>query len=104
MNKERMQVFVIADHATCLAFSLGGIKTRTVKGRDEALAALEHSIDTQEIGMVLISEKIASLVRPEMETILYTMHRPLVVEIPDTSGPPADRPSAGELMVSLMKE
>ncbi len=99
-----MQIFVIADHATCLAFSLGGIKTRTVKGREEALAALEYTIDNQEIGLVLITEKTAALVRQEMDAILYTMHRPLVVEIPDSSGSLADRPSAGELMISLMRQ
>ena len=99
-----MQTFVIADHSTCLAFSLGGIRTRAVKGREEALAALEFAIDNQKIGLVLISEKIAALVRPEMDKILYTMHRPLVVEIPDTSGSLPDRPSAGELMVSLMRQ
>lgn len=99
-----MRIFVIADHSTCLAFSLGGIKTRTVKGREEALAALEFGIDDQNIGLVLITEKIAALVRPEVDTILYTMHRPLVVEIPDTSGSLPDRPSAGELMLSLMRQ
>ena len=99
-----MQVFVIADHPTCLAFSLGGIATRTVKGREEALAALEFTIDNQKIGLVLITEKIAALIRPEMDTILYTMHRPLVLEIPDTSGSLPDRPTAGELMVSLMRQ
>lgn len=98
-----MQVFVIADHSTCLAFSLGGIRSRTVKGREDALAALEFTIDNQKIGLVLITEKIAALVRSEVDTILYTMHRPLVVEIPDTSGSLANRPSAGELMISLMK-
>ena len=99
-----MEVFVIADHHTCLAFSLGGITTRTVKGREEAIAALEFTIDKQEVGLVLITEKVAALVRPEMNKILYTMHRPLVVEIPDSSGSLPDRPSAGELMVSLMRQ
>lgn len=99
-----MQLFVIADQSTCLAFSLGGIKSRTVKGREEALAALEFTIDNKEIGLVLITEKIAALVRSEVDKIIYTMHRPLVVEIPDTSGSLADRPSAGELMISLMRQ
>lgn len=98
-----MQVFVIGDHSTCLAFSLGGITTRTVKERGEALTALEFAIDNQKIGLVLITEKIAALVRPEVDKIIYTMHRPLVVEIPDTSGSLSGRPSAGELMISLMK-
>jgi len=99
-----MGIFVIADHTTCLAFSLGGILTRTVKGREETIAALHSAVKDQKIGLVLITEKIAALVRPEVDKILYTMHRPLVVEIPDTSGSLSDRPSAGELMISLMRQ
>ncbi len=99
-----MKVFVIADQATCLAFSLGGIKTRAVKGREEVLAALQFAVDTQSVGLVLITEKIASLVRSEVDTILYTLHRPLVLEIPDASGSLPGRPSAGELMISLMRQ
>jgi V/A-type H+-transporting ATPase subunit F len=99
-----MQVFVIGDHSTCLAFSLGGIATRTVKGREKTAAALQFAVDNQKIGLVLITEKNAALVRPEMDKIIYTMHRPLVVEIPDTAGSLPGRPSAGELMMSLMKQ
>lgn len=99
-----MQIFVIADHSTCLAFSLGGIRTRAVKGREETLTALQSAVDNKEIGLVLITEKIAALVRSEVDTILYTMHQPLIVEIPDTSGFLPNRPSAGELMLSLMRQ
>ena len=99
-----MQVLVIADHTTCLAFSLGGIRTRTVKGREETVAALKFAIENQTIGLVLITEKIAALVRQDVDKILYTMHRPLVVEIPDTTGSLPGRLSAGELMISLMRQ
>ena len=99
-----MQVFVIGDHTTCLAFSLGGIMTRTVSGRDKTVAALQFAVENRRIGLVLITEKLADLVRPEMDRILYSVHRPLVVEIPDTSGPISGRRSAGELMMSLMRQ
>ena len=99
-----MRVLVIADHTTCLAFSLGGIMTRTVKGREKTIAALQFAVNNQKIGLVLITEQIAALVRPEVDKILYTMHRPLIVEIPDTSGPLPGRPSAGELMMSLVRQ
>lgn len=97
-----MRVLVIADHATCLAFSLGGITTRSVQGSEEARAALDLAVKDQTIGLILISENIAQSIRPEINRVIYHLHRPLVVEIPDTHGPLADRPSAGELMVSLM--
>ena len=97
-----MRVLVIADHATCLAFSLGGIMTRSVREAEEALAALDVAVQNQEIGLVLITEKIAALIRSKVDNIIYTEHRPLVVEIPDTKGPLPGRPSARERMVSLI--
>lgn len=97
-----MRVLVIADHATCLAFSLGGITTRSVREPEEALIALDFAVRNQEIGLVLITEKIAALIRSRVDNIIYTEHRPLVVEIPDTTGPLPGRPSARERMVSLI--
>jgi V/A-type H+-transporting ATPase subunit F len=97
-----MQIIVIGDPTTCLAFSLGGITTRAVKGREMILEALKCAVDNQMIGLVLITEKNAALVRSEVDTIIYTMHRPLIVEIPDTTGSSPERPSAGELILSLM--
>lgn len=98
-----METLVIGDRATCLAFSLGGIATRRVKNRTQASEALRFAVHSEEIGLVMITEKVAALIRSEVDTIVYSRHRPLVVEIPDTSGPLPGRPSAGELMISLMK-
>jgi len=97
-----MRVLVIADHATCLTFSLGGITTRSVREREEALAALDFAVQNHEIGLVLITEKIAALVRSKVDNVIYMEHRPLVVEIPDTTGPLPGRPSARERMISLI--
>ena len=99
-----MQIFVIGDHSTCLAFSLGGITTRTVKGREKTVTALQFAVENQKIGLVLITEKLAALVRPEMDKILYTMHRPLVVENHDKTGSLPDRPSAREQKMSLKSQ
>jgi V/A-type H+-transporting ATPase subunit F len=98
-----MHILVIADHLTCMAFSLGGIDTRTVKTSKDAVAALEYAQNSPDIGLVLITERIANSVRSEVDEIVFKLHKPLVVEIPDTEGPLPDRPSARELMVSLMR-
>jgi vacuolar-type H+-ATPase subunit F/Vma7 len=88
-----MHILVIADHLTCMAFSLGGIDTRTVKTGEDAVAALDYAQNSPDIGLVLITES----------EIVFKLHKPLVVEIPDTEGPLPDRRSTGELMVSLMR-
>jgi len=97
-----MRVLVIADHATCLAFSLGGIATRSVNGQEEAQAALDFALQNREIGLVLITEKIASLIRLKVDEVMHTQQQLLVVEIPDTEGPLPGRLSAREIMASLM--
>jgi V/A-type H+-transporting ATPase subunit F len=97
-----MRVLVIADHATCLAFSLAGIATRSVNGQKEALAALDSAMQNREIGLLLITERIAALIRSRVDDLLYTQHQPLVVEIPDTEGPLPGRLSAREMIASLM--
>ena len=98
-----MHILVIADHLTCMAFSLGGIDTRTVKTGKDAMAALESAQKNPDIGLVLITERIADSVRSKVDEIVFKLHEPLVVEIPDTEGPLPDRHSNRELMVSLMR-
>ena len=98
-----MHILVIADHLTCMAFSLGGIDTRSVKTKGDALAALESAQNSPDIGLVLITERIANSIRSEVDEIVFKLHKPLVVEIPDTEGPLPGRPSTKELMVSLMR-
>lgn len=97
-----MKVLVIGDPTTCMAFSLGGIMTRSVTGSVSAREALQAAADNEQVGLILITERVASLVRPEVEVMLDARHLPLVVEIPDDAGPVPGRPTAGELMVNLM--
>jgi V/A-type H+-transporting ATPase subunit F len=98
-----MHVLVIADHLTCMAFSLGGIDTRTVKAGEDAAAALESAQNSPDIGLVLITERIANSIRSKVDEMVFKLHKPLVVEIPDTQGPLPGRPSTQELMVTLMR-
>ena len=97
-----MRILVIADPETCLAFSLAGIEAVPVRNAEEAARALENAGRDSDLGLVLITERLARMIREEVDRVVYTSHRPLVVEIPDTAGALADRPSARELMVSIM--
>lgn len=97
-----MRTIVIGDHTTCLAFSLGGIAARTVREREGALAAFKKVVDDRDVALVLITEKVAALIRAEVDEVIYSRHQPLVVEIPDADGPMPDRPSTREMMASLL--
>ncbi len=97
-----MRILVIADPETCLAFSLAGIESVPVHNADEASRALEDAGRDSDVGLVLIAERLARTIRDKVDRAVYTNNQPLVVEIPDTAGPLPDRPSAREMMVSIM--
>jgi V/A-type H+-transporting ATPase subunit F len=86
-----MKFYVIGDEETVLGFRLVGVGGRVVWGSDEALAALKEAVKDREIGVVLITEKIAATIRDAVEARLYGLGFPLVLEIPDSSGPDPGR-------------
>jgi V/A-type H+-transporting ATPase subunit F len=86
-----MKFYVLGDDDTVLGFRLVGVPGRVVEGRDDTLAALKEAIDDKEVGVVLITEKIAAGVRDEVEARHFGLGFPLVLEIPDSSGPDPGR-------------
>jgi V/A-type H+-transporting ATPase subunit F len=93
-----MKFHVIGDSQTVLGFRLVGIEGTEVSDRDEALAALKKAVSEKGIGIVLITEQVAAKVRDEVEARLYGMGFPLVLEIPDPTGPSPDRPAVEEIV------
>lgn len=86
-----MKFFVIGDREAVLGFRLVGVEGVEASGRDDALAALHKAMSRKEIGVILMTEKIAREIRDEFEARLYGLGFPLILEIPDASGPVADR-------------
>lgn len=86
-----MKLFVIGDDQTVLGYRLVGVEGRVAEGSEEALAALRQAVENKEIGVVLITEKIAAGIRDEVEARLYGLGFPLVLEVPDATGPDPSR-------------
>jgi V/A-type H+-transporting ATPase subunit F len=93
-----MKFFVIGDSQTVLGFRLVGIEGKTVEEREEALEALQDAISKKETGIVLVTEAIAAKIRDEVEARLYGLGFPLLLEIPDSSGPSPKRPKIEDLV------
>jgi V/A-type H+-transporting ATPase subunit F len=93
-----MKFFVIGDKQTILGFRLVGIEGAVAIDRDDALAALDAAVVRKDVGIVLITEAIANKMRDEVDARLYGMGFPLVLEIPDASGPSADRPEIEDVV------
>lgn len=89
---------MIGDDETVLGFRLVGVGGTAVTGREEALRALRDAVADKQIGVVLITEKTAAEIRDEIEARLYGLGFPLVLEIPDASGPDEDRPDIEDMV------
>lgn len=88
-----MNYFVIGDQDTVLGFSLAGVEGKAVASREETETAFSEVMDKSDIAIVVITEKCAGWIRDRIENYLFTKDFPLIVEIPDRTGPNPDRPS-----------
>ncbi|MBN2440465.1 MAG: V-type ATP synthase subunit F [Spirochaetales bacterium] len=93
-----MNYFVIGNEDTVLGFGLVGVKGITVRSKDEAEQAFHKALSDQETGIIIISERIADLIRPLVDKYLFTEKFPLIVEIPDREGPMEGKPGIREMV------
>jgi len=80
-------MFLISDNVdTLTGMRLAGIEGIVVHEVHEVKQALENVTRNKEIGVVLITEKLAKLVPDLVKDIKLNYHIPLIVEIPDRHG------------------
>ena len=77
-----MKFYCIADEDTVRGFRLAGVEGRAVKTPNEAQAALGAALEDAEIGILILTERVAADVRWQVDGVRSTRSRPLVVEIP----------------------
>lgn len=90
----RYQIAVIGDRETVMGFRLTGVRRYyEVSSEEEARRALEDISNSPDIGIVIITERIAEKVRDDLERIRGRGKRliPIVIEIPDRFGPMPER-------------
>jgi len=93
-----MDFFIIGDHDTVLGFSLSGIEGRVAKDDRDAHAALREVMESGRVGILLITERYAQALRNELDNIMLKSRYPLVLEIPDMSGPLEDKITISDLV------
>ena len=81
-----MKYFIIGDEDTVLGFSMVGVRGRIVSNRSEAESAFQEAISDKNVGIVIITERIAELMRHLVDRYVFTSQFPLIVEIPDRQG------------------
>ncbi len=82
-----MKFFVIGDEDTVLGFSLAGIEGTVVTSKDETREALKKAFNIDDMGIIIITEKIAQTIRQQVDQHILKKSFPLIIEIPDRFGP-----------------
>ena len=93
-----MKFYVIADENTVTGFGLVGIEGEAVETPGEAREALGKAFESPDIGIIIVTERIASEIREEMEEFIFGKTFPLIIEVPDRKGPVEDRISIREMV------
>jgi V/A-type H+/Na+-transporting ATPase subunit F len=93
-----VKFYCIADEDTVRGFRLAGIEAHVAITAEEAHAAINEIASRPDCGILILTEKVAALIRPQVEVIRLEKDRPLIVEIQGPDGPLSGRKSLRELV------
>ena len=93
-----MKYAIIGDEDAIIGFGILGVTGKVATNPDEARRAFEATLDDKETGIIIITERVADMIRPIVNNYLLTIGFPLVVEVPDRNGPKPDRPNIKEMV------
>ena len=93
-----MRYFIIGDEDAVLGFGLVGVHGLAASTPEEAQRAFGLALQDKEVGIVIITERAAELIRPQVDRYMFTQSFPLIVEVPDRLGPVAGRANIREMV------
>jgi V/A-type H+-transporting ATPase subunit F len=93
-----VRYFIIGDEDAVLGFGMVGVEGRAVETADQAEEAFKTVLKDHSVGIIIITEKSADLIRELVDTYLFSEQFPLIVEIPGREGRDPDRPSLREMV------
>jgi V/A-type H+-transporting ATPase subunit F len=82
-----MKIYAVSENRdTLLGLRLAGIRGTQISNLSEAEKLLDSLLKDKEIGIILITEKLAEGMRLKVNSIKQKLTYPLIVEIPDRHG------------------
>ena len=93
-----MRYFIIGDEDAVLGFGLVGVAGAAVRNPSQAKEAFSLAMEQSDIGIIIITERVADLIRPQVDQFIFTRNFPLIVEIPDREGPIEGKPGIREMV------
>jgi V/A-type H+-transporting ATPase subunit F len=94
-----MKVLVIGHPEAVLGFSLVGMEGQVATNTEEAHQALDTALETEDIGIILVTQDVAEWIQSRMEDLKLHSTVPLVVEIPGPEGVSPDQPSLSDVVL-----
>jgi V/A-type H+-transporting ATPase subunit F len=93
-----MKYSIIGDEDTVLGFGMVGVSGKVAENADEAGRAFQALLKDKETSIIIITERIADMIRSTVDKYLFTVSFPLIVEIPDRNGTKSGRPGIKEMV------
>jgi len=93
-----MKYSIIGDEDTVLGFGIVGVSGKVALNADQAQRAFQAILKDNETSIIIITERVADMIRPMVDKYLFTVGFPLIVEIPDRKGTKPDRPGIKEMV------
>ena len=93
-----MNYFVIGDEDTVVGFRYAGVDGQIVDLPQEAIQAFKKAINNPQIGILIITQQIAQNLNDLIETKRMEGGNPVIVEIPNRTGPMTDRKTLIEMI------
>ncbi len=97
-----MKFFLIGDKETVLGFSLAGVEGQVAESETEILKILREMRRRSNIGIIMITERLAVRVQPFLKSMLLQKGGPLILEIPDRQGSLRQKKMAEALVLAAL--
>ncbi len=82
-----MKSYLISDNRdTLVGLQLAGISGKIIDSREDALKEMKMAIQNDDIGILILTEKIVDMIGKEVMDYKIKSKRPLIIEIPDRHG------------------
>ncbi len=91
-----MKYFVLGDRDTVLGFRLVGIEGRVCVKQTEAQEEVDKLLAQKEYGIIIVTESVGKMI--DVEKYNYGFDFPLIIDIPDRTGPSTEKVSIEEII------
>lgn len=82
-----MKMYLISDNVdTLVGMRLAGVEGVVAHTHEEIMGEVKRALSDPEIGVLIFTEKSASVISGELDGLKLALHTPLIIEIPDRHG------------------